>query len=269
MPEETLHACAYHVLRYTPNLVRDEWVNIGILIYDPTAPRARVRLIEELAEFARVRRLHPNADESVLRALRNDFERQFEEHRRDPGGFVERLDQTLSNVLQLSPRKGVLTADLEAELDRLYHDHVEPPRYRATRVEQVNTRNAIRARTGQVFRSAGIYAPMDRGFRVEEFTYPGDPMRLDFAYRRNGNRGFVHALALSRDPGQAKVLAFTAESIRAKLANAEFAAVTETPPQRANTTHQFVARLLGAQGIELVPLSELAGFANRLKPTIH
>src|SRR2546422_7745431 len=24
--------CAYHILRYTPNLVRDEWVNIGVLL---------------------------------------------------------------------------------------------------------------------------------------------------------------------------------------------------------------------------------------------
>ena len=28
-------ACAYRVLRYTPNLVRDEWVNIGILLFNP------------------------------------------------------------------------------------------------------------------------------------------------------------------------------------------------------------------------------------------
>jgi hypothetical protein len=27
-------ACTYHVLRYTPNLVRDEWVNIGILLFN-------------------------------------------------------------------------------------------------------------------------------------------------------------------------------------------------------------------------------------------
>jgi hypothetical protein len=38
-------------------------------------------------------------------------------------------------------------------------------------------------------------------------------MRIDFSYRRNGTRGFVHALALGRDPGQAKLLAFTAEAI--------------------------------------------------------
>jgi hypothetical protein len=28
------HAYTYRVLRYTPNLVRDEWVNIGVLVYD-------------------------------------------------------------------------------------------------------------------------------------------------------------------------------------------------------------------------------------------
>ncbi|SRR5712692_1869629 len=269
MPDEALHACAYRVLRYTPNLVRDEWVNIGVLIHDPIKRRAQVRLIEEQNEFARVRRLHPNADQDLLRALRDDFEKQFEQHRDNLSGFLDSLDQTLANVLQLSPQKGVLTEDLDAELDRLYRNHVEPPRYRPVPAELAHTRHAIRARIAQIFRGAGIYAPMEKRFRVEEFTYPGDPLRLDFSYRRNGTRGFVHALALSRDPDQAKVLAFTAESIRAKLAATEFAAVTETAPHTGNTTHQFVARLLAAQGIELVPVPELPGFASRLKPTIH
>jgi len=42
---------------YTPNLVRDEWVNIGVLVFGP-ANRAerRMRLIEEPEEYARVRR---------------------------------------------------------------------------------------------------------------------------------------------------------------------------------------------------------------------
>jgi hypothetical protein len=28
-------AYVYRVLRYAPNLVRDEWVNIGVLVFDP------------------------------------------------------------------------------------------------------------------------------------------------------------------------------------------------------------------------------------------
>jgi hypothetical protein len=35
------------------------------------------RLIEEADEYARVRRLHSQADESLLRALRNDLEERF------------------------------------------------------------------------------------------------------------------------------------------------------------------------------------------------
>ena len=270
MPDEALHTCAYHVLRYTPNLVRDEWVNIGILIHEPAARRAKVRLIEELDEFARVRRLHPNADLDLLRALQADFERQFAEYGEDVAAYLARLDQTLSNVLQLSPQRGVLTVDFDAELDRLYRDHVEPPRYRATAAEIAGTRTGIRTRITQVFRRADLLPRMERGFRVDDFTYPGDPFRLDFSYRRNGTRGFVHALPLARDPAQAKVLAYTAEAIREKLADSEFYAVTELEPQpEENPRHRFVAGLLAEEKISLVPVSRLEELANRLKPTIY
>src|SRR5574337_591735 len=152
MPDERLHACAYRVLRYTPNLIRDEWLNIGILLYDPAASRMRVRLIEDPDEFARVRRLHPDADQSLLRALEADFQAQSDEHGADPVGFLGKLDQTLSNALQLGPQKGVLTEDFEAELERLYRDHVEPPRYQRTAAEIAGSPGGIRGRINQVFR---------------------------------------------------------------------------------------------------------------------
>src|SRR3990172_1293189 len=131
MANENLQACAYRILRYAPNLVRDEWLNVGVVLLDPARRRARARVIEDPAEFARVRRLHPNADESVLRALGRDFEEQFAAHADDPQAWLTKLDETLSNVLQLSPQHGVLAEDVEAELDRLFRDHVETPRFRA------------------------------------------------------------------------------------------------------------------------------------------
>ncbi len=269
MPEQALHPCAYRILRYTPNLVRDEWVNVGVLIYDPAGQRARARLIEDAGEFARVRRLHPGADERVLRALQTDFETQLGEHRDDLAAFLAKLDETLSNVLQLAPQKGVLTEDLDAELERLYRDHVAPPAFRAA-VGPASARARLRAQLSEVFRRAGIWEPLAKRVSVEEFTYPGDPFKLDYAYRSNGTRGFVHTLALSGDPApQAKVLAFTADAIRARVAKMEFAAVTEIEPRRDDPRHQFVARLLEAQGIGVVPLGGLEGFANRLRSTIQ
>ena len=72
-PTGAERACAYRVLRYTPNLVRDEWVNIGVLLFDPQTGERRLRMIEEEEEYRRVRRLHPAADELLLRAIRDDL----------------------------------------------------------------------------------------------------------------------------------------------------------------------------------------------------
>ena len=70
-PERSL---AYRILRYTPNLVRDEWVNIGVLLFAPDTGERRMRLIEEPEEYNRVRKLHPQADQGLLRRLRDDLE---------------------------------------------------------------------------------------------------------------------------------------------------------------------------------------------------
>lgn len=269
MPDQELEACTYRILRYTPNLVRDEWVNIGVLLHDRARNRLELRLLEDDAELVRVRRLHPQADLDLLRALPADFEAQVAAHAGDPAAWVARLDDTLSNLLQLSPQKAVLTEDAAGELDRLYRDHVEAPRARLRPAEVENTRAGIRGRAAQVFRRAGLLERMQRGVRVEEFTEKGDPFRLDFAYQRNGTRGFIHALALARDPAQAKVLAYTAEHIRARLASAELAAVTEVMPRPENDRHRFVSRLLADAGVDVVSMGELEGFSRRLRAALR
>lgn len=148
MPEthttQALRPCAYHVVRYTPNLVRDEWVNIGILLFDPATGRLLQRLVEEPAEFARIRRLHPAADEELLRRLSDDFALQSAAADNNAQSYIARLEQTLSNTLQLSPQKGLLAEEMEAELDRLYHNHVEIPH--SGRIAELATRNGIRSR---------------------------------------------------------------------------------------------------------------------------
>jgi hypothetical protein len=104
--------------------------------------------------------------------------------------------------------------------------------------------------------------------RVDEFTYRGDPLRLDYAYQRNGTRGFVQAISLERDASQAKVLAYTAERIRERLRSTEFTAITETAPQEGNERHQFFARLLSDQRIAVVPLAQLEPWVNDLRPQL-
>jgi hypothetical protein len=269
MPEETLQPCAYHVVRYQPNLIRDEWVNIGVLLLDPSSGRVRQRWLEEAADLARLRRLHPTADEQLLLGLPAEFDRQFAGREMDAAAILEKFDETLSNALQLSPRKGLLAHDPDAALERLFREQVEPLSETRRGAPEIRTRGDLRAQAADYFRSEKILRLMDRGVRVAEFTYPGDPMRIDFSYRRNGTRGFVHSVALGRDPGQAKLLAFTADAIRGRVDHAEFLAVTEREPARGNQRDEFVTSVLGDKDIRVVPLAGLRKWAHEVAPALR
>ena len=269
-PEEK--ACAYRILRYTPNLVRDEWVNIGVLLFDPQSGERRLRLIEAQEEYNRVRRLHPQADEFLLRALRDDLEDRFASGNGGAGDWHQLLakwDDTLSNALQLAPQKGVFAGDLDAELERLYADHVALPQG-PSRVGAPGTRATLRSYCSQVFRQAHLWDRLQKSIRAEEYTFPGDPMRLDYSYRRNGTRGFVQTLSVTRAPADAKLLAYTAERITAKATLAtEFAAVTDVALNPGNERHRFVRDTLRDAGIEPVPLEGFAVWVAKLKPMLQ
>src|ERR1700688_1360749 len=100
MPDETLQPCAYHVVRYQPNLIRDEWVNIGVLLFipdggpgeGPAAGRVRQRWLEEPADLARLRRLHPAADEELLLRLPAGVDRQVSRAGTDGRGALEKIN---------------------------------------------------------------------------------------------------------------------------------------------------------------------------------
>lgn len=268
MAEETGNTFRYRVLRYTPNLIRDEWVNIGVLLEDVSGPRRAVRLVEENSEIARIRRLHPGVDENLLRALPADIDSRLQAPEAEAQRYLEKLEDTLSNVLQFSPGRAVIAEDFDAEIDRLYREHVAPPPAARGGIVE-NTRGWIRGRLNDIFRRHRILSRLERSVRVEEFTQPGDPLRLDYAYRYNGTRGYVQAVALGRDPAQAKVLAYTAECIRARAANSEFTAITEIEPLPQNPRHQFVARLFEEQRISVVALNRVEQFAERLRPRLQ
>jgi len=284
-PEESSQqrTFAYRILRYTPNLVRDEWVNIGVLVFDPQSGERRLRLIEEPAEYARVRRLHPEADESLLRALRDDLEDRFQrfgEVFRDNGGaraggngadwltLLGKWDDTLSNVLQLAPQKGVFASDLDAETERVYAERVAPQR-RAASVGAPNSRSDTRKHCDQVWKLERLWQRIEKGVRLEQFTFPGDPMRIDYAYRKNGTRGFVQILSVSRAPGDARDLAYASEHIRSKVPSSEFTAVTDVLLRTEDKRHNFVLETLRDAGIEAIAADGFAVWVHKLRPTIQ
>jgi hypothetical protein len=278
-PNASKPSAAYHLLRYVPNVLRDEWVNIGVLVFHPQTGERRLRLIEDQDEYNRVRRLHPWADEALLRALRDELEDRLDfatpANGNSNSGFeipwtkiLSKWDETLSAALQITTQKGVLGEDLDAAMERLYADHVAVPR-RTTRAGLPGSRANIRSWCNQVFRQAHIWDRLETRVRVAEFTFPGDPARIDYSYRRNGTRGFIHTLSVTRAPQDAKSLTYNVKHIADKASyHTEFAAVTDVRLTRENERHRFVLDTLGEAGIEPVPTEGLAVWVAKLRPSL-
>lgn len=282
-PKIGLPALLFHVIRYTSSLVRDEWVNIGILLYDPDNGELRLRLIEGQNEFARVRRLQTGADEEAIRQLRDHLEDRFtsflQSERQERGNSVspgdalqaviDKWNATLSNGIQLGPQKCVYAVDIDLQLEQLYREQIAgSTAQRGHRAGLPDSRPGIRLHCSQVWKQAGLWNRIEKSVRVEEFTFPGDPMRIDYAYRRNGTRGFVHALSVSRSPRDCKEYAYTAKRIAA-LVQSEFAAVTDVELDRDSKRHQFVLGALNDAGIMPVAVDAFATWVPKLKPSLQ
>lgn len=279
MPDEN-KAFVSHVLRYTADAIRDEWLNIGVLVCDLSTGNHIARVIEEEKEFARVRRLQPRADEEAIRRMREYLDdhlsglvRQFRAETpgtpKDFQKLIERWEGTLSNGIQLAPQKGVYARDLQTEADRLYSEHVGLERDR-TRVGAPGSRATIRNYCSQVWHQARLWEKVEKSMRVAQFTFPGDPMRIDYSYRRNGTRGFVQTLSVSRSPMACKEYAYTAQYIAPRAAfKSEFAAVTDIPLDSENLRHRFVRDTLRDAGIEPIPMEGFAVWVAKLKPLLQ
>jgi hypothetical protein len=90
-------------------------------------------------------------------------------------------------------------------------------------------------------KAAGLWDRLQKSVRVAEFTFPGVPMRIDYSYRRNGTRGYVPTLSVSRAPADCQSYAYTAERIATRaLFPSEFAALTDVPLVAENERHCFV-----------------------------
>jgi hypothetical protein len=269
MPEEERKTLRYRVLRYTPNLIRDEWVNVGVMLeeFQELEPmggsRRAIKVVEEDGEFARVRKLHPNADVALLHSLASEFETLRTMSGEDMRKYFTKLESTLSNALQLSPQKAILAENFDAELTRLYDTHVAPPARTGTGIVE-STRAWIRNKLKDVFQRHRIAGKLKPAVHIDEYTHAGDPFKFDYGYR-NGVRGYIQSVVLNRDAAQAKVLAYTVESIRRRLPSCEFTAITEAVPVAGNLQQQFISKLFAEQNIRIVPMNHVEMFAEELR----
>ncbi len=238
-------ACEFHLLRYVPDAVRNEYVHIGVILRESAAagePR-RAAEVRFTRDWRRVRCLDPEADTALLEGMESELRRRFQAE--PDGNLMRLLAESLSLSVQMTEPKAYLAESLPAGMEELMRMYVEPPP--RERVPRLSGRAAIQARMRAEFERAGVWELMRKRIAASEYTRPGDPLRIDVGYRPNGLIRMFHAVSLEPGVEMAKVLAFSAAGLRAGVervenAQLELTAVIE-PAARLGATVEEPERL--------------------------
>jgi hypothetical protein len=234
-------ACEFHLIRYVPDAVRNEYVHIGVILREQGSREgAEVRFTRD---WRRVRCLDPDADTSLLEGMESELRRRFREE--PDGDLMRRLGESLSLSVQMTEPKAYLAESLPAGMEELLRLYVEPPA--RERVPRLSGRAAIQSRMRSEFERAGVWDLLRKRIAASDYTRPGDPLRIDAGYRPNGMIRMFHAVSLEPGVEMAKVLAFSAAGLRSGVervekASLELTAVIE-PAAKLGATDEEPERL--------------------------
>lgn len=252
--------CRFFLLRYAPDAVKNEFVNIGLVLLPP-AGSAEVRFTHD---WSRVRSLDPQADVEVLEAMETDLREKLREMNGDREFILRRIQDSFSNALQPTEFQGCLAESPTAEADELARLYLERPRRRQQR--ELSARQAIFQKMRSEFESAGVWPLMSQNIAVSRYTRSGDPLKIDCGYSPNGTVKLFHAVPLATDANAAKILAFTFPQLRQGIAQAEgkqaeLTAVVEDDLPIEDDAVSFARETLEQYAIGIVPVGSMPDVA--------
>jgi hypothetical protein len=256
--------CEFYLVRYVPDPVKNEFVNIGVLLREAGKPEKPV--VRFTRDWARVRCVDPDADVEMLEALEIEIRQRLAEERSDVTPIMKTLEDSFSNLLQITEPKACLAETVSAELDQLMQLYVEPKKRESK--ARLSGRQAIVRNMRTQFERAGVWDLLQKRIAASSYTRPGDPLKIDCGYRPNGVIRMFHAVSLDGDSELAKVLAFSVPALREGVARVDRASLELTaviePVAAIRSEHEdrveqyrFGVETMEAQNIRVLTTSDL------------
>jgi hypothetical protein len=267
--------CEFSLIRYVPDPVKNEFVNIGVLLREAARPEALV--VKFTRDWARVRCVDPDADIAMLEAMEAEMQRRLLEPEPEVKPLIETMEDSFSHQLQITAPKACLAENAAAGMEELMQLYVEPRKQKAR--QALSGRQAIARSMRMHFEHARVWELMRKRIAASAYTRPGDSLKIDCGYRPNGAIRMFHAVSLASDAELAKVLAFSVPALRtgvARVENAELEMTAIIEPLRngkgevavdddAVEQYRFGVETMEAQQIRVLTVNDLDRVAETAK----
>jgi hypothetical protein len=178
------------------------------------------------------------------------------------------LNDSSSNLIQLSGTKACLTEDPAKEIEVLAKLYFEGPKS-AKRSERSGRKRLYESIEG-AFEHAGIGKWINRGIPVAPYTKSGDPFKFDFGYRVGNTIKLFQAVSMKTSIEQAVLLASRYPGIAEKMSKTTLAlplltAVIEDDLDRTQEQTQFALGMLSDSQIRVAISAEMPLLAEQAR----
>jgi hypothetical protein len=258
----------FFLLRYVPNAVRDEPVNIGLVMTESGGDGGGFAGVHFTKDWRRVRCLHPDVDVEWMEALAREVEARMASVA-DRALLLHQMSDSWSNAIQLSPVQHCVAEDPAREMERLAKMLIETPPMLGPLIERKEKTSGvswIRAGMSKAFEDAGVWRLLAKNLPAAPYSVEGDPLRFDFAYALAKELKLFQAVSFVTRPQDAVEFALhyakiapTIERLRAQ--KPVLTAVVEDSYDATNDAVIFASALMKEENIRVARLREMPGIA--------
>jgi len=275
-PMADLKQLEFYVLRYVPYVVGEEFVNIGLLLFEPHANGRRFFDVRMTSDWQPVYRLDRHVDIEVLQGLEPYIRAQFQ-HSQNARLMLGKLEDSFANLVQISPRKVCLAAEPALELEKLSSLYLKQPQLESlpAAAHPKSEHAMILAGIENALTRAGIWALRIEKIKAVEYTQKtGDPLVFDFGYVVGTEVRFFQAVPLSTNTNQAVILAHrfpkVADCIHAKNGSrALLTAVVADDLDRTNSDIQFALDAFKDNNVHVAAVADMPSIANQTRQDLN
>jgi hypothetical protein len=254
----------FFLLRYVPDVVKGEFVNVGLVAIGDGPSGAELVDVRFARDWGRVLCLDPQADLDVLAKLQEEIRQEIGQTR-DRAALFRRMEDSFSNVIQVSPIMPVLTeGTVASEVETVARTFLETPKLRRTR--EPAGRQKILETMRDEFEKAGVLTLLN-AVPAEPYTKQGDPFEFDFGYRVEGEIKLFHAVSMKASVDAGVMLAARYPKIVPVMAQLTgttplLTAVIEAALDKSSSEVGFALEMMEESRIKVSTTAEMPGIAD-------
>jgi hypothetical protein len=276
MPITEFKQFEFCVLRYVPNVVRGEFVNIGLLLFEPHPDGFGFVDFRMTSDWQRATCLDRQIDVEVLQAFEADLRTRLK-HPESVGSVLHQLEDSFANWIQISPRQPCLATEPTRELETLCSLYLDDPQLESlpATARPKGERAMILGGIEDALTRAGIWGlRMEKTAAAKYTKKRGDSLVFDFGFLVGTEVRFFQAVPLKANTNHALILAHrfpkVADSIHATNGSrALLTAVVSDDLDRTNPDIDFALGTFKENGVKVATVADMASIADETREAMN